>query len=40
MHQDVIDKKLIVGEHKIKDISMGAKITSFFFVKGCGMMKN
>ena len=28
MHQDVIDKKLIVGEHKIKDISMGARITS------------
>ena len=28
MHWDVIDKKLIVGEHKIKDISMGARITS------------
>ena len=28
MHQDVIDKKLIVGERKIKDISMGARITS------------
>ena len=28
MHQDVIDKKLIVGEHKMKDISMGARITS------------
>ena len=27
-HQDVVDKKLIVGEHKIKDISMGARITS------------
>ena len=28
MHQDFIDKKLIVGEHKIKDISMQARITS------------